>query len=260
MRKPPKHMVTTAALAALTVAAFTGPTTASAGTSSGPFLDTHRSVHAGTRQSQNWSGYIKTGTYTASTASWTVPTLKTTYQGYSATWIGIDGATANDGYLIQTGTEADVVSGRASYSAWWEVITPTTNAPETEFSTLAIHAGNKITASVAKGAGGKWTMTLKDITTGKSASHSSSFAGHGKTAEWIQEDTAIGNYISAAPNWRQIAFTGITLNRANPKLQYSQSIDIADSHGKKEANAAAPTGGNAFRVTWLATGTRTYIG
>jgi hypothetical protein len=257
MRKCLNRVVTTTAVVVLTVA---GLTTASAASSSSRFLDTHQSERAGTQRSHNWAGYIKVGRYTAASASWTVPTLKATYAGHSATWVGIGGATANDGYLIQTGTEADVVGGRATYAAWWEVITPTNDAPETVFSTLAIHAGNKITATVAKGAGGKWTMTLKDTTTGKSAGQTVSFAGRGTTAEWIQEDAAVGNYISTAPNWQQVNFAGITLNRANPKLQYSQSLDIVDSHGKKEANTTAPTGGNAFRVTWLATGTRTYIG
>jgi hypothetical protein len=213
-------------------------------------------------QSLNWSGYIQSGSgYTASTATWTVPTLKTTYNGYSSTWVGVDGASSNDEYLIQTGTEADVVNKKASYDAWWEVITPTDEAPETLFGTLTIHAGDSITASVSKGTGGKWTMSLTDTTTGKSASHSSSFAGPGQSAEWIQEDTDVNGYISAAPDWQSVAFSNVTTNGAAENLRNATAVDIYDNKGNHEDSTGAPNAaGNGFTVTWLATGTRTYIG
>ncbi|MCW2494124.1 G1 family glutamic endopeptidase [Jatrophihabitans sp.] len=215
-----------------------------------------------TEQSLNWSGYIQSGSgYTASTATWRVPTLKTTYNGYSSTWVGIDGASSTDGYLIQTGTEADVVNKKASYDAWWEVITPTNEAPETLFSTLTIHAGDSITATVAKGTGGKWAMTLTDNTTGKTASHSSSFAGPGQSAEWIQEDTDVNGYISAAPDWQSVTFSGITTNGAAENLHSAAAVDIYDNHGTHEDSTGAPdSSGNGFTVTWLAPGTKTYVG
>ena len=221
-----------------------------------------RHGHAGAQASENWSGYVKTGptgSFNKSTASWTVPTLKTTHNGYSSTWVGIDGDT--DGYLIQTGTEADVVNGTAHYDAWWEVITPTNEAPEVIYTAIAVHAGDAITASVVKGTAGKWTMTLNDVTAGKTGTHTAAFAGPGQDVEWIQEDTDVGGTISAAPDWQKVSFKKLTANGANPKLVYSESIDIHDSHNTKEDNTAAPTGGgNAFTVTWLATGTPTPIG
>ena len=220
-----------------------------------------RHGHAGTQQSENWSGYIKTGatgTFKKSTASWTVPTLTLAHNGYSSTWVGIDGDT--DNYLIQTGTEADVVNGQAHYDAWWEVITPSNEAPEVVYTAIAVHAGDAITATVAKGTAGKWTMTLKDITAGKTGTHTAAFAGPGESAEWIQEDTDVNGSISAAPDWQKVSFKKITANGANPKLTFSESVDIYDSHGTQEDSTAAPTGGNAFTVTWLATGTPTPIG
>jgi Peptidase A4 family len=219
-----------------------------------------RHGHAGVQKSLNWSGYIKsggTGAFKKSTASWTVPTLKTNHNGFSSTWVGIDGAT--DGFLIQTGTEADVINGRTHFDAWWEVITPTNEAPEVVFTAITVHAGDAITATVAKGTGGKWTMTLNDITAGKTGTHTAAFSGPGKSAEWIQEDPAVGSTISAAPDWQKVSFKNITANGVNPKLVFSQSVDIYDSHNTQEDNTAAPTGGNAFTVTWLATGTPTPI-
>jgi hypothetical protein len=222
----------------------------------------HRRRATGQQQSLNWAGYIrKRSDITSASGSWTVPTLKSTYNGYSSTWVGVDGATSTDRYLIQTGTEADVVGGRRSYRAWWEIITPTDVAPETLFSNLVVHAGDSMSASVAKVAAGKWTMRLRDNTTGHSASHTAAFAGPGSSAEWIQEDTDVDGYISAAPNWGSVRFHRLLLNHANPVLVASESVDIVDSNGTREASTSAPTStGSGFTVTWLAPGTRTYAG
>lgn len=219
--------------------------------------------HRGTRQqSLNWSGYVRTGSgFTSASASWTVAAVSSTHDGYSSTWVGIDGASSTDRYLIQTGTEADVVGGRRSYRAWWEVITPTDVAPETVFDGLAIHPGDHVTASVSRLASGRWVMRLRDATTGRSGSHAAAFSGPGSTVEWIQEDTDVNGYISTAPDWHAVSFGKLRLNRANPRLQPGEAVDLVDSHGTREAAAGAPTrGGDGFTVTWLAPGTRTYAG
>jgi len=224
----------------------------------------HRVLHSGAQASThslNWAGYMKTGSsFTSTAATWHVPTLKTTYSGYSSTWVGIDGGTSTDRYLIQTGTEADVIGGRAVYRAWWEVITPTNVAPETLFS-MAVHPGDTIRASVAKNSSGSWTMSLRNYTTGQSTSHTSSFSGPSRTAEWIQEDTDVNGYISAAPDWQKVAFSTIRLNSVSPALSSTQAMDIYDSHGTRETSTAAPvTTKDGFTVTWLAPGTKTYAG
>jgi hypothetical protein len=244
-----RSIVLVLALAAGSVAATSGP--AAAGVNL-------RNLRAGAQSSYNWAGYAQTGTFHSIAAVWTVPTLKTTYNGYSSTWVGIDGF--NDGYLIQTGTEADVVNHVARYDAWWEVITPSNPAPEVVYASYSVQPGDKITGSVVKGGGGKWTMKLVDARTGKTATHTASFNGPGQSAEWIQEDTEVNGVISPAPDWQSVHFAQATANGANPKLKYSQSLDITDTHGTKEANAAAPSGGNAFTVKWLAPGTGTNPG
>ena len=113
--------------------------------------------HAAT-QSRNWSGYVKIGSgFTSAAGTFRVPTLLTKYPGYSSTWVGVGGASSSDKYLIQTGIEADVVGGRASYYAWWEVITPTNPAPEVRFTTVPVKAGDVVTARVAKVSSSSWT-------------------------------------------------------------------------------------------------------
>ncbi|MGN6608129.1 MAG: G1 family glutamic endopeptidase [Jatrophihabitans sp.] len=219
--------------------------------------------HAGTRaHSLNWAGYIRTGHgFTHVAASWRVPTLARTAAGYSSTWIGIDGATASDQFLIQTGTEADLTHGRRIYRAWWEVITPTDVAPEVLFPTLTIHPGDSISASVTRLASGRWTMRLRDDTTKVSASHTVGFAGPGRTAEWIQEDTAVDNAISTAPDWGVVTFRHCRLNRANPSLLPREAVDLVDRQGTREVATGNPTArGDGFSVTWLAGGVPAALG
>jgi hypothetical protein len=216
--------------------------------------------------SLNWAGYVKTGAgFTSTAATWRVPTLKTTYPGYSSTWVGIDGGSASDKYLIQTGIEADVVNGKASYYAWWELITPSDQAPEIRFSTVPVKPGDSVTAKVAKATGGNWTMTFTDNTTKKTASHTAAYAGKGASAEWIEEDTDVDGQISAAPDWQSVSFGSILLNGKSPALSSSQAVDIVCSPGllggllgqpgvRETATGAPNSTRNGFKVTWLATG------
>src|SRR5207248_8139648 len=100
-------------------------------------------------QSTNWFGYnqgtLEQGSklFNSISGDWTVPTATQHTSGQaesSSTWIGIGGGcidancAVGDNTLIQTGTEQDVdKSGKASYSAWWEIIP----APGLTISNLA---------------------------------------------------------------------------------------------------------------------------
>jgi hypothetical protein len=43
-------------------------------------------------------------------------------------------------------------------------------------------------------------LRLRDLTTGHSASHTAELDGPGSSVEFIQEDTDVNGYISAAPD------------------------------------------------------------
>jgi hypothetical protein len=243
--------------------AVAAPAVGAASVSAGHLIGVASGAGTNAQQSLNWSGYIKPGTsgaYSSSIASWTVPTLSTKFNGFSSTWVGIDGATSGDGFLIQTGTEADVINGKPKYDAWSEVITPTNLAPEVVFTGLTIHPGDKITASVFKATGVKWTMNLTDVTTNKTGTKTVTFKGPGESVEWIQEDTEVNSAISAAPDWKKVTFTAITVAGVSPGLLASQEVNIVDTHGTHEDRTSAPNATkNGFSVTWLAPGTPTPI-
>ena len=126
-----------------------------------------------------------TGTsFTSALGSWTVPTA--TCKGvrgdqYSSFWVGIDGYSSSS--VEQTGTDSDCVGTRASYYAWYEFYPQ----PSYEITSLTIHAGDRMSASVTY-SGSKFTVTIIDETTGKSYSKSASVSSAKRTsAEWIAE-------------------------------------------------------------------------
>jgi hypothetical protein len=86
------------------------------------------------------------------------------------------------------------------------------------------------------------------------------FAGPGRSAEWIEEDTDVNGTISAAPDWQSATFTGAAVDGVNPNLKYREAVDIVDTRGTRETSTGRPVGGNSFTVTWLAPGTPTPIG
>src|SRR5207245_1445125 len=100
---------------------------------------------------------------------------------YSSTWIGIGGGCVDQGCqitdstLIQTGTEQDVdKSGKASYSAWWEIIPE----PSTPISGMSIHAGDHMVASIVEDPNvpEMWTIKIKDVTDGDQFSTTTPYA------------------------------------------------------------------------------------
>jgi hypothetical protein len=146
----------------------------------------------GTVGSANWSGYAQSapvGTFKSVTDTWRVPTVHVTSgDRYASDWVGIGGYSSND--LVQAGTEADSKGGRAKYDAWTEVL-----PASEEVLKLTIHAGDVITATVAL-SGGVWTMTVTDVTTGKTASRSAANSSKESSVEAIHERPEVGGELA----------------------------------------------------------------
>ncbi len=142
---------------------------------------------------------------------------------FSASRVGIGGGcvtddcSATDNTLIQAGTEQDVsATGQASYDAWWEIIPE----PETEIS-LPVHPGDKIYVSIDQAdTPGIWSITIENLSTGRSFSTTTPYSSSMDTAEWIEETPLEigtgGTGLAAMPNLGTVHFTGASLNFASP--------------------------------------------
>lgn len=227
-------------------------------------------THA-TWSSSNWSGYAETGTYTAVSASWTVPTVTAgassggggrgcrfcrgggTSSWYSAVWTGIDGF--NDDNLIQTGTEQDYSGGTARYQAWWEIL-PAAETPISE----TVKPDDTIDASITElsttsGSEHNWLITISDPTEKWTFSITKAYGGAGSSAEWIVEAPEVGNSIASIADYTfpatsastgdfnsaEVATTvGGTLTGAN--LSYSNDAGVLVQNGAQVSTPGQPDG------------------
>src|SRR5436305_631359 len=113
--------------------------------------------------SSNWSGYSAiNGHYTNVSANWTQPTASCTSQTtYSSFWVGLDGDGSNT--VEQTGTSADCSGGSPRYYAWYEMY------PKYPVNlSIPVKPGDSMTGSVATDGKGRFTLTIRNNTTGAS--------------------------------------------------------------------------------------------
>jgi hypothetical protein len=211
-------------------------------------------------QSSNWFGYnqgfMEPGKtlFTSITGTWTVPTATQHTSGQaesSSDWIGIGGGctdtscTTTDQTLIQTGTEQDVDSkGAASYSAWYELIP----APSISIN-MTVSPGDSMSAAIAQGLPGTWTITLQDVTRGEKFSTMVPYTSSEGSAEWIEETPLlIGTNagFAALPNLNTVPFTAATANGAPANFQAAEEMNLTDSSGKVIGAPSAPKSSQSF--------------
>lgn len=197
-------------------------------------------------ESTNWSGYAQdTGSYTSVSSSWTQPTVtctsKTTYSSY---WVGLDGF--SDSALEQTGTEADCISGRAVYGAWWEVLP----ASESSYSGVTVKGGDHLTASVTYNGSSSFTMTLTDSTEGwtKTTNHAGSSGFQNTSAEVIAEATSVGGSVANLSDFGTVSFSSSKVN-GSTMSSGDEITMVGSSTGAVIAQPGTLSSG-AFSVTW----------
>lgn len=107
--------------------------------------------------------------------------------------------------LIQVGTEQDSINGRATFSAWYELLP---QYPVT-IDSLSISPGDKINASISLSdrATNTWLIEIRDVTDGQSFNKSLIYASSMLSAEWIVEVPTLTNHIATLANFGQITFT-----------------------------------------------------
>jgi hypothetical protein len=167
---------------------------------------------------------------------------------------------------------AECLNGVVSYSAWYEFY-PNFSV---FISTLAIHPGDIISASVkCSSTTSNFTTTIKDVTTGKSFSHSAAVPGAARSsAEWITEapEFSINGVptLSKLPNFGKVSFgrdttlvlgsdTATVSGVTHPIAQFGSSvveITMVNLLGTK--TMAKPSSlsvdGTSFSVKWISAG------
>jgi len=199
--------------------------------------------------SSNWSGYAKTGNYTSATAQWVVPSVKASKGStYSSAWVGIDGF--NNSNLIQTGTESDWYSGSAHYYAWWEILP----AAETRITSITVSPGDVMTASITKGSGNSWTITITDTANGEHSSIVQTYTGPGTSVEWVEEAPSIGGHVATLATYSSPdTFDPGTANGGNPGLTAADSGVMVQKHKQVSTPSVPDRDTDGFNMAYGAT-------
>ena len=197
--------------------------------------------------SSNWSGYAEAGgTYTSATASWVVPSVSPTRKAsYSSAWVGIDGFNNNN--LIQTGTESDYYSGAAHYYAWWEILP----AAETRITSMTVRPGDLMSATITKGSGNSWTITISDTTNGGSFTTNQTYTGPGTSVEWVEEAPSIGGHVATLATYSSPdTFDPGTANGRNPGLTVDDGGVMIQKHRQVSTPSAPDADTDGFNMAY----------
>ena len=238
MRRSSLHRATVAAVAvgalALVPSAFAAPRHA----------PNHKINHS---TSTNWSGYDVTGgTYTSVSASWVQPAVNcsVTPTGWSSFWVGLDGDTSNT--VEQTGSEADCSSGRAVYSAWYEMY------PKfpTNFSNK-VAAGDHINASVTTDGRGSFTLALADTTQGWTQ-RTTQRLKHARlaSAEVIAEAPSSSGGVLPLADFGSVGFTSANVNGAALTSSTPGLDPITMASGSTVKAKPSNIGNGSFSISW----------
>jgi hypothetical protein len=201
-------------------------------------LNADGSLHAGNIShadfSTNWAGAVLIGSgYKSVTGTIVVPTPKVPTGGSSRTtysasaWVGIDGDTCSTA-ILQTGIDFNIKGSTVSYDAWYEWY------PDFafNFAGFSISAGNSISMTATASSTGAGSVTLKNLSTGKTVTHSFS-AESAKlcetNAEWIVEDFESGGSLVPFANFGTVTFTGIGVTTTSgTTISSASGADIID--------------------------------
>jgi hypothetical protein len=195
--------------------------------------------------SSNWSGYSAVnGHYTSVSANWTQPSAScTSATTYSSFWIGLDGDGSNT--VEQTGTSADCSGGVPRYYAWYEMY------PKFPVNlSLAIRPGDSVSGSVTTDGNGRFTLTIRNITTGQSFT-TSQHLNRAKlaSAEAIAEAPSGSGGVLPLTNFGTVSFNSTTVNGQPIGNFNPDKIDMVSGSTVKAQTSSLSSGGN-FSVAW----------
>lgn len=143
----------------------------------------------GSATSENWSGYIVTGSaFTQAAGSWTVPAIdcSQTPNAWALFWVGIDGYGTST--VEQTGTGSYCTGTTPSYDSWWEFY-PSAGSALSD-SPVSVSPGDQISAQVSySDSQSQFTITITNETAQQSYScwYQPELGAERTSAEWIAE-------------------------------------------------------------------------
>ena len=226
-------------------------------------------------QSLNWSGYVVTSSkkFTYAQSRFVQPTI--TCPGdhpneWASNWVGLDGFSASNPTVEQDGTAAHcggTANTKPVYKAWYEMY------PAGSVNVFSVNPGDTINTSVSF-SNGKFTLTVSDLTTHQSATHTAKCATCKRaSAEWIIERpelctsathcflTRLADFGTASMS-AKVRVAGVSAAQGIPNFRnYNITmVNPVSGGGSENLDTVGKVASNAFPATWVAEGTTVTIG
>jgi Peptidase A4 family len=190
-------------------------------------------------------------------ANWHVPAIAkacpASLTTYSFAWVGIDGVTSPTFEAI--GTATNCVAGSVVHYAWYELY-PTIS----KTIKMNISAGDTMHGEVKVPIPGAFTLTLKDLTKGKSFSVTKGFTAQRTSAEWFASTAVSGPLTLPMTDFGKVTFRNASATISGHTHSISGFSNIAYTMWNfagtavKASVGALSNGGAQFIVTWKARG------
>lgn len=211
--------------------------------------------------SYNWGGYIAeppSGTaFSDVTGTFVVPTitsLPVSCNDVASAWVGVDGGTSTDTWLLQVGVNIGTENyqtgtcdtSKVAVSPWVDILTPGNEAPATtelkwdagplSGEAATVSPGDKVRVTVQEVSTGVWQVTLDDLSTGGVWLQTVDWGGPGQTAEWVVEDpdqpdnpsctynpSGTNIYMCPLPAFSQVSFSDLGASPGGSAASWEQS-------------------------------------
>jgi hypothetical protein len=195
--------------------------------------------------SLNWSGYAVTSNklFTYVHTTFVEPTITCTgvADQWTSNWSGLDGY--NSDTVEQDGTFAHCGgSGNTTpkYEAWYELY------PAASVNVFAVHAGDIIDSSVSY-ANGEFTLTISDLSTGKTSGTTATCASCARTsAEWIVERPELCNNAGTKCFLTELADFGTTTMSGDEAQLTGGSVKGVGGFNNIPIDMVDPVSGGGF--------------
>ncbi|QSZ32701.1 hypothetical protein DSL72_002280 [Monilinia vaccinii-corymbosi] len=199
--------------------------------------------------SSNWAGAVLVGTsYTSVTGTFTAPSPST--DGSGSAWVGIDGDTCSTA-ILQTGIDWTKSGSSITYDAWYEWYPDYAY----DFSGIKISAGDSIKVTVTASSKTTGTAVVKNLTTGKSVTHTFSGGVDGNlceyNAEWIVEDFEQGGSLVPFANFGSVTFTGASATKSGRTVGLDGSTIIDLRQDSTILTDATVSGSSTLTVNYV---------
>jgi len=119
---------------------------------------------------------------------------------------------------------------------------------------ISVSPGDTMSATITKGSGSSWTITLKDVTKNQSFTTVQTYNGQETSAEWIQEAPSVGGHVATLANYSSpTLFDPGTVNGGNPGLTVADS-GVMIQHGSQVSTPSNPDSDtDGFNVSYGST-------